>query len=429
MQSFKLADEFVDIATEQSLLATLVQKPDLYWELSDYLAPDVFIGHSHIWKVLAQSIEAEQFDHLQTFIPAEWIVTTDPEGAAKLLADLYQRRLLAHTQERLAGALYNQNTPASQLVTLLEEELAQVQLALRESQSSRLLSADDLLTEVLADAEQRLKQRLETGQPVTGIPTGLAKLDEMLGGLSTGLYILAGSPGVGKTTLSLQMSLHAVSQGIPVIYISYENSPVNLVLKALCTRAKISPNSVERGFVKMSQLEQAASELRPMLSKLAIIEGTSRLTIAQVRGKALRLLAHHKANSCLVVLDYLQRAAQSMGFEQLRHSVSSMAGELRELSSRLNSPVLVLSSQNRSSGDYGKGGGSSNLDSLKESGDLEYAADVVMFLKDASKDRGMLMPPLVPIDLVVAKNRFGAKGSLSLVFRSDIGDMREEVIR
>jgi len=101
-----------------------------------------------------------------------------------------------------------------------------------------------------------------------------------------------------------------------------------------------------------------------------------------------------------------------------------LGGLLRELALGLHSPVLALASQNRSAGNYGNGKGSAALDSLKESGDLEYAADVVLFLTEA-QERGAT-PLARAVELTVAKNRHGDTGKLSLIFRPDLGTMREE---
>ena len=94
--------------------------------------------------------------------------------------------------------------PRRTLSTLLEEEALRVQAALRNTTAGRLQWASALLPQVLADAEARRLQREATGSAVLGVPTGLAQLDNLLGGLNEGLYLLAGAPGMGKTTLALQ---------------------------------------------------------------------------------------------------------------------------------------------------------------------------------------------------------------------------------
>lgn len=120
-----------------------------------------------------------------------------------------------------------------------------------------------------------------------------------------------------------------------------------------------------------------------------------------------------------------QRKAVRERFEQGRFErVDMLGGLLRELALRLRSPVLALASQNRSAGNYGNGKGTAALDSLKESGDLEYAADVVLFLTEAQER--LATPPARAVELPLAKNRHGDTGKLPLIFRPDLGTMREE---
>jgi replicative DNA helicase len=113
------------------------------------------------------------------------------------------------------------------------------------------------------------------------------------------------------------------------------------------------------------------------------------------------------------------------GSLQVRERVEMLGGALRELAMRLRSPVVALASQNRGAGNYGNGKGSAALDSLKESGDLEYAADTVLFLVEAPERQAL--PPVRAVDLVIAKNRHGDVGKVALIFRPDLGTMREEV--
>jgi replicative DNA helicase len=429
VKTYHLADDFIDKQAERALLIAISQQPDLYWELLDDLSPGVFICEPETWKTLSATIEAEK----QPQIPEEWInsiesgdgLTLKPNELALRLADLYQRRLLAQAQERLAEGLYA-TTPASELTSMLEEEAARIQIAIKETQLGRLLWSSTLMKGVMIEAETRRRAFLESGSSILGVTTGITKLDHYLNGLAVGLYILAGAPGVGKTTLSLQIAIAAAASKVPVIYVTYENSPANLTLKALCANARIPCSSVERGIADLTPLIRASERLEPTLSRLALIEGTSRLTLAQVRGKAFQALARHKAERCLIIFDYLQRASHTVGYDQMRYNVSALAGELRDMANRLKSPVVAISSQNRSSGDYGKGGGSANLDSLKESGDLEYSADVVMFLR--LSDKRPSNPPAKAVDLVLAKNRFGDTGSVSMIFRPDLGELREEAL-
>jgi replicative DNA helicase len=423
MHGYHLQDEFIDSAAEQALIAAVIHKPTLYFEFLDILAPDVFATEAATWREVALAIEADQ----PPLLSAPWRPSTDPQATAQRLADLYQRRLLAAAQERLAQALYDDTTPASTLAVLLEEEALRVQAALRATAFSRLQWASDLLPEVLAEAAERRRQWEETGIPVQGLSTGITHLDDLLNGLNEGLYLLGGPPGMGKTTLAWQLATH-VARDTPVLFVTFEHAPTNLLLKALCARAGVNPQDVQRGQADLTLLRRAATAWQPSAQRLALIEGSSRLTVAQVRAHALQAMHRHHALRCLVVVDYLQlwaKVAEDLRSSfQVRERVELLGGALRELAMHLQSPVLALSSQNRGAGHYGNGKGSAALDSLKESGDLEYAADAVLFLIEAPERQ--ILPPARAVDLVVAKNRQGDTGKIALIFRPDLGTLREE---
>jgi replicative DNA helicase len=289
-----------------------------------------------------------------------------------------------------------------------------------------LLWAKDLVPNVLNDAQARSDQRAKTGKSIMGLETGIVRLDEILNGLSTGLHLLSGPPGMGKTTLALQIAGH-VSRVVPVIYITFENRPENLILKAICAKAGINPQHVLRGTADLAALQKSAAQWQEASERLALIAGTSKLTMAQVRTDVQRAMQKHEANECLLIVDYLQlwaKVAEALRrLSLVRERVEILGNDLRELALQLQSPVLALASQNRAQGDYGRGNGTAALDSLKESGDLEYAADSIFFLTPGEK--GSAVPPARAVDFTVAKNRYGATGAVHLIFRPDLGTLRE----
>lgn len=418
---FNLADEFVDEAAEQGLLVSLVGQPDLYWQLIDWLPVGTFHKERATWELISASIESQAGSPV---LPAAWGPCLDPMATAQRLSDLYQRRLLADAQQRVAQALYSGEQTAAQVARMLEDEAGRVQGAVQQLQTGQVRYAKELMGAVLRYIVEQHQRHLENADPIRGLRTGLAKLDDLLSGFGTGLYLLAGAPGVGKTTLALQMAATVAARGTPVIYVSYENSAENLILKLISSKAGVNTQMMERGQVDLKVINQAAAALDPVLQRLVILEGTSRLTPEEVKAKALRIQRGASDKRCLIIFDYLQRAAHAQGYEQIRHNVSQLAGTLRDLSNRLDSPVLALCSQNRSGGQYGVGGGSASLDSLKESGDLEYSADAVMFL--CPSERRQATAPCRAVDLVLAKNRYGDLGLIPLIFRPDVGQLREE---
>lgn len=164
MQRFDLTDDFIDPAAERALMAAVAQQPDLYWEVLDLLPSGAFAVEAEAWTAIATAIETEQsppvFDG--------WTPAADPGAVARHLADLWQRRLLAQAQQRLAQALYDHSQPAAALATLLEEEMIRIQTAQQETQATRLMWASELLPRMLQEAEERWRVRQETGRPVRG---------------------------------------------------------------------------------------------------------------------------------------------------------------------------------------------------------------------------------------------------------------------
>jgi replicative DNA helicase len=423
MQTYHLADEFTDAAAEQALLASLVGTPTLYWECLDVLTAEMFAHEAVTWQQIAVALDTAQ----RPQVPPTWRPAPDPHTTARRLADLHQRRVLAAVHERLAQALFDEGMSVPDLVTLLEDETLRVHATLRTSTTGQLQWASALVPQVLAEAQARRQQREATGSAVLGVPTGFGQLDHLLGGLNEGLYLLAGPPGMGKTTLALQMAA-AATRAVPVVVVTFEHAPANLTLKLLCARAGINPRDVQRGYADLAQLQRAAEGWQAGAARMAVVEGSSQLTVPQVRAQALRAMRQHQAARCLVVVDYLQlwaKVAEDLrGNFSVRERVDMLGGLLRELALQLRSPVLALASQNRAAGNYGNGKGTAALDSLKESGDLEYAADIVLFLTEAQEHRAL--PPARAVVVTVAKNRHGETGQIELIFRPDLGTMREE---
>lgn len=427
MKPFNIGDKFRNEALERAVLAALALDPNLYWEYADLLAPGTFAHEHEVWERLSLAIG--QGAAVDGIVPGEeadpsWQPSATPREDSAKLADLHQRRLLAGAQERLAEDLHDESVDAAAIAQRLEEEAAKVQQAIRQLASGRATYASDLVADVVANARERYDARVSTGKPVMGITSGITDLDAITGGWEEGLALLGAGPGVGKTTTATEMSKAAARDGVPVVFATFENSPANLVTKMICAHAGINTRHVKRGFANPDDLARAAVELEPVLRRIALVEGSGRLTVAQLRARALQAMNLHQTDKVLIVVDYLQlwakASAELRGMLSARERIEALTAELGQLARRLKNPVLAIVSQNRDKGDYGSNGrGGATLDSLKESGDLEYAADLVLFLTRSQE--ATAVEPNRAITLTVAKNRNGELGKVDLIFRADVG--------
>jgi replicative DNA helicase len=423
MSQFRLSDEHADPEAERRLLGAIASDPKRYWKLSPHL--QIFSSYEQAAEDLFGAIQAEEEP---PDIPEDWeAAADDPEATLRRLRDLWRRRRIAALQEDLGSLMQNGDRSATEILQYLEEHAAKVRAELRESTAGTLRLNEEVTSDVLEEAREARDEYQSTGDPIRGMRTGIGRLDEIIGGLQPGLTIISGGPGIGKTTFALQIGADAASGGVPTLYVTFENSPRQLVLKGIGRVGDVNPREIRRGTVPIKQTRRAAKRWKEKARRLGFIEGRSDLNPGQIRGKARRLLARFSAEECLIVVDYLQLYAKAASFlsgsDSLRERVEQMGQRLRELSMRLRSPVLAISSQSRAAG-YSSGG-SADLDTLKESGDLEYGSDVVAILTKRDAQNGQeAFDAVTPLELTVAKNRNGETGRMKLNFIPKRGEMR-----
>lgn len=412
---FTFASKFMNASLEDSILSALMKNPETYWDIIDILPPEAWTAGKRKFEQLAEAIE-----HDRTLPPIEikGEPAKKPVEVARQLADLYQKRLLASSLQESLDNLKRDGKPALELISDLENRLSLVQQSIRDMEAGRVVALSSLFGEVVQEAYDRHEAMKKSGTVAIGIPTGIKKLDKLLGGLQTGIHLLAGEPGQGKTSFVLQVAGNVSREGFPVLFISFEESLKRLALKAVCQVAGLESKKFMDGYGEPEELRKAVLDYGRELSGIYLIMGNSKLTVSGIKAKALQIMTKRNAKKCLIVIDYLQRWASSRrDFSDFRHVVGGLVSDLREVSNRLESPVLIISSQNRG------GQGEARLTSLKESGDLEYSADTAIFLVKSGKREAE--EPARAIDLVIRKNRYGDIGKVELIFRPDFGTFRE----
>lgn len=274
-----------------------------------------------------------------------------------------------------------------------------------------------------------LAARRADGRAWLGLDTGFRHLNEVLNGLTEGLFILAGAPSTGKTTLAKQIAdTVAVTEKVPVLFWSFEQSKEELRIKSLARLGHVNTRAIWKGRTDAdtwAKVEKAAEDYeRGPGRSLTIIEAGRTDTIEAIRAAA--LMARHKAGGkpVLLVLDYLQIIpAGKDAPEDARARIDWNLSELRRLSRDLKSPVLVVSSENREG--Y-RGNPKPSLVALKESGGIEYSADAVLCLWRNKKESDRLEqdrlsrrpgdPKTIRVEVHVLKNRNGELATVKLDF-------------
>ncbi len=268
----------------------------------------------------------------------------------------------------------------------------------------------------LARYTEQIMSRVD-GQRI-GVPTGLRTLDLKTGGLQTSdLILLAGRPGLGKTSLALNLVEHAaVKLGKTCAVFSMEMSELQVVQRLISMTAEIDGNRMRRGRLSLEEL-QAISQASARLQQAPIfIEESSRLNVTDILAKSRRLQAERGLD--LVVIDYLQLIEGADDAENRVREVAQISGSLKAIARELQVPVIALSQLSRQIETRGT---EPMLSDLRDSGSLEADADLVMFLwqKDQNDRRDKI------VRLKLAKHRNGPTAEIELHFESELTRFRD----
>lgn len=266
---------------------------------------------------------------------------------------------------------------------------------------------------VLQDVMERLAELTAAGgEKVPGLSTGFSAVDSKINGLNdSDLLLLAARPGMGKTSMALNVALSAAKEsGKTVAIFSLEMSREQLVTRLIATEGLVENTHLVTGNLRESDWVKIA-EAASALSRTDIrIDDNPLLTVADMNAKCRRL-----DNLGLVVIDYLQlmTSAGGKGYsgENRQQAVSDISRMLKIMAKELQVPVLCLSQLSRAN--EKREDKRPMLSDLRESGAIEQDADIVMFLyrddyyNEDSEKRNIA-------ECIIAKNRHGETGKVPL---------------
>jgi replicative DNA helicase len=308
-------------------------------------------------------------------------------------------------------------------------EIARLALT-REDSAAAVTDAQELLFAVsestlhrdivpLGVALRRYAEQIDArGDLRVGIRTGIESVDKKTGGLQpSDLILIAGRPGLGKTSLALNVVEHAaVVQHKTCAFFSMEMSEMQVVQRLVSMLAEIDGNRMRRGRLSTQEFTAISAASSELQQAPIFVEESSRLNVTDILAKSRRLQAERGLD--LVVIDYLQLIEGADNEESRVLEVARISRALKAIARELEVPVVALSQLSRQ---IEQRGTEPMLSDLRESGALEADADLVMFLwqKDR-KDREEGV-----IRLKLAKHRNGPTGDFDLHFQSDLTRFRD----
>jgi replicative DNA helicase len=268
------------------------------------------------------------------------------------------------------------------------------------------------------EAIEATQARVREGKStVTGIPTGIAGLDQKLLGLQPGaLIVLAARPSVGKTAFALNVGTFAATRAEKrVAFFSLEMPSEQLAMRILASEAKLDFWRMTQGLLQNSDWERIMSHGDRIGSSRIWLDDNFVLSPIELRAKCRKI--KREGGLDLVIVDYLQ-LMNAPGAQSREQEIALISRSLKSLAKELQVPILALSQLNR--GVEKRKDGPPMLSDLRESGAIEQDADVVMFLHrpgDEKDGEGMQAKADVQeIELHVAKQRQGPTGRVDLVF-------------
>ena len=273
------------------------------------------------------------------------------------------------------------------------------------------VAVGDMITDTLKTID-KLYQRKEM---VTGVPTGYEDLDKITAGLQpSDLIIVAGRPGMGKTAFALNIATNAAYTGVGAAVFSLEMGKEQLVLRMLCSEARVNSSKVRSGYLGERDFPQLAKAAGKLHEAPIYIDDTPAISVLELRAKARRLIRDRSKKVGLVVVDYLQ-LMRGMGQANNREQeISEISRSLKALAKELRVPVIALSQLNRRVEDRSER--RPQMSDLRESGAIEQDADVIMFIyrdevynKNNDDVKGKA-------EVIIAKQRNGPTGSIDLTF-------------
>lgn len=341
-------------------------------------------------------------------LAAETGSAANVEAHCRLVSEKARLRRLLSATERIRQSVLQSAQPADEIIDGAEREVFEIAQR-RDAREPK--PVQDLLDETFRHIEVL---RAAKGK-LTGVTTGYVDLDDKTSGFQKAdLFILAGRPSMGKSTLAMNMMEAVALEGKqPVVFFSMEMPQKSVVMRFLASLSRVSFKRIQTGKLTADEYEQLGYAANRLERAKLFIDDSSTLTPLEARARCRRLVARHGPLG-LVCIDYLQLMSTGRRYDNRVQEVSEISRSLKAVARELEVPLLVLSQLSRASAQ--RSDHKPQLSDLRDSGAIEQDADLVAFIhrEDYAGTGGSGEGG--PAELLIQKHRNGETGKVDLVF-------------
>ena len=427
-----------NLEAEQAVLGAVFLSPDAIVEAMEFIDPKDFYRRNHqlIFQamvdlsnrnkavdVLTLKDQLEKQNLLEDVGGLQYLselALSVPTAAnvgyyAKLVEEKSLLRNLIQTGTEIVRKGYEQGDDVATILDDAERKILEVS---EKRNRSGFLFIKDVLTQAIEQIDRLYQQKEE----ITGLPTGYHALDKMTAGFQPEeLIIIAARPAVGKTAFALNIAQNVGTKTDKAVAIfSLEMGAESLVNRMLCAEGSIEASHLRTGQLSEEEWHNLIIAMGSLSKADIYIDDTPGIKISEIRAKC-RKLAKETGNLGLVLIDYLQ-LIEGSGRENRQQEVSEISRQLKKLAKELKVPVIALSQLSR--GVEQRQDKRPVLSDIRESGSIEQDADIVAFLyrddyydRDNEDDDEENAPASDNIiEVIIEKNRSGARGTVELLF-------------
>ncbi len=433
-----------NIQAEQAVLGSMLLDKNAIIKAIEILRPDSFYKEAHCFiceAVMQLFDQGEPVDIVTTTNHLTKAGKLEASGGAVYISDLLNsvptaanieyhakiveekailRRLIAAGTEMVSEAF---EEPEDVNHILERAEKSVFDIAMHRAREG--FSSLDIVLKNVLDKIDRLYGKKDK---ITGIPSGYPDLDNLTAGFQNGdLLILAARPSVGKTALCLNFAQNiAINYKIPVAIFSLEMSKEQLAQRLLCSEAEIDAQRLRTASLPDAGWKKLTRALGRLSESPIFIDDSAMLSAVEIRAKARRLKMEKGLG--LVIVDYLQlmQGSSRRKNDNRVQEISEISRSLKILAKELDVPVIALSQLSRAIEQ--RTDRIPRLSDLRESGEIEQTADVVMFIHredyyNPTSEKGNMA------EIIIAKQRNGPVGTVELVFRKDVARFASKEIK